>query len=91
MTVASFSVDISIKTMSDDTYHHTVYPGLIHAADDVAYGLHSGGGIGAAVMIIAASLARPAGPAVPTWLTWLGVIAGISAIFSWAFSAMLHC
>jgi hypothetical protein len=85
MTLAAFSIDTAIKTMSDDTYHHTVYPGLIHAADDIAYALHSGGGVGAAVMMIAASLAALGSPSVPRWFAWLGVIAGISAIVSFAF------
>jgi len=85
MTIAAFSIDAAIRTMSDDTYHHTVYPGLIHAGNDIAYGLHSGGGIGAAVMIIAASLASLRSLSMPTWAAWLGVVAGITAIFSWTF------
>jgi hypothetical protein len=85
MTVAAFSVNASIKMMSSDTYHHTVYPGLITAADEVSYGLHSGGGVGAAVMMIGGSLAGLASPRVPKWLVWLGVIAGISAIVSFLF------
>ena len=82
LTLAAFSVDAGIKTMSDDTYHHTVYPGLIHAADDTWYVLHSAGGVGAAAMMIAASLAALAAPRMPRWLVWLGVLAGISAIVS---------
>jgi len=84
-TIAAFSIETAIKTMSDDTYHHTVYPGLIHASEDIAYGLHSGGGVGAAVMMIAASLASLASPSVPRWASWLGVVAGISAIASFVF------
>lgn len=85
LTVAAFGMNAAVRTMSDDTYHHTVYPGLIHAANDVAYGLHSSGGIGAAVMMIAASLAALRAPRVPSWAAWLGVVAGITAIFSWTF------
>jgi hypothetical protein len=85
LTLAAFAINAAIRTMSDDTYHHTVYPGLIHAADDVSYGLHSAGGIGAAVMMIAASLAALRSPRVPGWAAWLGVVAGITAIFSWTF------
>ena len=84
-TLAGFTIDTAIKTMSDDTYKHTVYPGLIHAGDDIAYGLHSGGGVGIAAMMIAASLASLASPSVPRWLSWLGVIGGISAIVSFFF------
>jgi hypothetical protein len=85
MTIAAFSVDVALKTMSDDTYHHTVYPELVHAGNDIAYALHSGGGVGAAAMMIAASLAALGSPLVPRWLAWLGVVAGISAIVSFVF------
>jgi hypothetical protein len=33
-TLVAFSLDEAIYTMSDDTYNHAVYPGLIHAAND---------------------------------------------------------
>jgi hypothetical protein len=82
LTLVAFSVDAGVKTMSDDTYHHAVYPGLIHAADDTWYVLHSAGGVGIGAMMIAASLATLAAPRMPRWLAWLGVLAGISAIIS---------
>ena len=85
LTLTAFAVDVGIKTMSDDTDHHTVYPGLIHAADDLWYVLHSFGGVGAAAMMIAASLASLAAPRVPNWLSWLGVLAGVTAIGSFFF------
>jgi len=89
LTLIAFGIDVGVKTMSDDTYkvngHHTVYPGLIHAADDLWYVLHSFGGVGAAAMMIASSLACLAAPRMPRWLAWLGVIAGISAIVSFFF------
>ena len=66
--------------MSDDTYHHTVFPGLIHAADDAGWVLHASGGAGAAAMIIAASLAALRAGAVPTWAGWLGIVAGILSL-----------
>jgi hypothetical protein len=68
--------------MSDDTFHHTVYPGLIHAADDASYMIHATGGAGAGAMIIAASVAAMRARAVPTWAGWLGILAGILGIFS---------
>jgi len=46
LTLAAIAVDTGIRTMSDDTYHHTVYPGLIHAADDAGWVLHASGGVG---------------------------------------------
>jgi hypothetical protein len=68
--------------MSDDTFHHTVYPGLIHAADDASYVLHATGGAGASAMIIAATLAAMRAAVIPKWAGWLGIIAGILALAS---------
>lgn len=77
LSLAGLAVDAGIRTMSDDTYHHTVYPGLIHAADDVSWVLHASGGAGVGAMIIAASLAALRARAVSTWAGWLGIVAGI--------------
>jgi hypothetical protein len=85
LTVAGISVNFGIKTMSDDTFRHTVYPELIHAADDTWYVLHATGGIGAGAMIIAASLIALRARAVPAWLGLGGVVAGILALASIAF------
>ena len=71
--------------MSDDTYHHEVYPGLIHAANDLGYTLHSLGGVAIGAMIVAVSLAALRARALPTWLGWLSVFAGIVSIFAFAF------
>jgi hypothetical protein len=80
--IAGGSLSTAIKTMSDDTYKHQVYPELIHLASDGGYVLHSGGGVGAAAMMIAVGVAALRARSLPTWLCWLGVVAGISAIFS---------
>ena len=77
LSLAALAVDAGIRTMSDDTYHHTVYPGLIHAADDVSWVLHASGGAGVGAMIIAASLAGLRARVVPAWAGWLGIVAGI--------------
>jgi hypothetical protein len=82
LTAAAFAVDDALRTMSGDTYQHTVYPELIHAANDTVYVLHSAGGAGIAVTIVAASLAALAARALPAWLCWLSVVAGISGIVS---------
>jgi hypothetical protein len=82
LAFAALAVNMGIRTMSDDTYHHTVYPGLIHAADDAGYILHATGGAGASAMIIAASLAAMRAAAIPKWAGWLGVLAGILALAS---------
>jgi hypothetical protein len=85
LALAAIAINHALKTMSDDTYRKTVYPELIHAADDTWYVLHATGGIGASAMMIAASLAALRARAVPTWLGWIGVVAGILAIASIAF------
>jgi hypothetical protein len=82
LAFAAIAINVGIRTMSDDTYHHTVFPGLIHAADDASYVLHATGGAGASAMIIAASLAALRAAVVPKWAGWLGVAAGILALAS---------
>jgi hypothetical protein len=81
LTLAALAVETGLRTMSDDTYHHQVYPGLIHAADDVSWVLHASGGAGVGAMMIAASLAALRAGAVPSWAGWLGVVAGIIGLF----------
>ena len=85
LAFAAVAVNVGIRTMSDDTYHHTVYPGLIHAADDASWILHASGGAGAAAMVIAASLAALRAGAVATWSGWLGIVAGILSLALIAF------
>src|SRR5436190_9146638 len=88
LTLAALAVETGLRTMSDDTYHHQVFPALIHAADDVSWVLHASGGVGIGTMIIAASLAALRAGAVPTAAGWVGVAAGILglgliAFFPW--------
>jgi hypothetical protein len=82
LALTALAVNMGIRTMSDDTYHHTVYPGVIHAADDASYILHATGGAGAAAMIIAASLAAMRAGVVRAWAGWLGIAAGIVGLAS---------
>lgn len=82
LSLTGFSLGVAVKTMSDDTFRHQVYPGLIHAADDAAYVIHSAGGIGAGAMIIAASVATRRAALIPGWAGWLSVIVGILALGS---------
>lgn len=82
LALAAVSVNMAIKTMSDDTFENTVYPELIHAADDTAYILHSAAGIGAGAMMIAASLAALRARVLPAWAGWLGILLGVAALFS---------
>jgi hypothetical protein len=81
-TLVAFSLDEAIYTMSDDTYNHAVYPGLIHAANDAGYVIHSAGGVGLGAMIVAVSLAALGARALPAWLGWLSVLAGVVVVFS---------
>ena len=82
LAFVALALNAGIRTMSDDTYHHTVYPGLLHAADDASYMIHATGGAAVGAMIIAASVAAMRARAVPTWAGWLGIVAGILGIFS---------
>jgi hypothetical protein len=93
LTLAAIAVDDGIRTMSDDTYHHQVFPGIIHAADDASWVLHASGGAGLGAMIIAASLAGLRAGAVPRWAGWLGIVAGIISLaliifFPWFVAAI---
>jgi hypothetical protein len=89
LALASISISSAIQTMSDDTFRHTVYPELIHAANDVGYVMHATGGIGAGAMMIAASVVALRARVVPGWLGWVGVVAGILALGSIAFFPQL--
>src|SRR5205823_14457277 len=82
LTLAAFSVEQGILTMSDDTYRHGVDPLLVHAANDVGYVLHSAGGAAIGAAIIAVSLAAIGAGALPAFVGWLSVAAGIVVIFS---------
>lgn len=93
LCLAAVAVDTGIRTMSDDTYHHQVFPGIIHAADDASWLLHASGGAGLGAMIIAASLAGLRAGAVPRWAGWLGIVAGIISLaliifFPWFVAAI---
>jgi hypothetical protein len=81
----SLGLNAGIRTMSDDTYHHQVFPELIHAADDAGYVINASGAAGIAAMIIAASLAFKARGVWPSWAGWLGIVVGVLSIGSIAF------
>jgi hypothetical protein len=87
--VCQIGIAAGIKTMSDDTYHHQVYSGLIHAAGDASYIILAGSGVAMASLIFALTLAIFAFGLLPRWVGWFGVVAGIAAIFSLFFFTML--
>lgn len=89
VAMAGIAVADGIKTMSDDTYHHQVYSGVIHAAGDVSYVLAVTAGAAMASLIFAASVAVRRYEILPRWLGWFGFVAGVAAIFSLFFFTML--
>jgi hypothetical protein len=88
-TAVGFSIWMAISTMSDDTYLHAVFPPLIHAASDAGYIIHSAGGVGAATMIVAASLAALRAGRVAGWVGWTGIVLGVIGLFSILFFPQL--
>jgi len=85
LALSAIALNMGIRTMSDDTYQHEVYPDLIHAANDAGYVLHATGGAGAAAMIFAATLAAMRARRIAPWLGWLGLLCGLAALASIAF------
>jgi hypothetical protein len=89
LAMATVAISDGIKTMSDDTYHHQVYSGIIHAASDAGYLLVVTGAVGMAALIFAVSAAILGLGILPRWMGWFGIVAGIAAIFSLFFFTML--
>jgi hypothetical protein len=83
--LVAVSLNDAVRTMSDDTYQHRVFPELIHAADDAGWVIHASGAAGLAAMIIAASLAFMSRGIWPKWAGWLGVVVGALSLLSVAF------
>jgi hypothetical protein len=82
LTLVAVSLDVTVKTMSDDTYRDEVYPGIVHAGRDAAYIVHSAGDIGMAAVIVATSLAALRAGAVPRWAGRVSIGIGILALGS---------
>jgi hypothetical protein len=89
LAMAGVAVADGIKTMSDDTYNHTVYSGVIHAASDASYLLVVTGGAAMAALIFATSIAVRRYAILPRWVSWFGFVAGVAAIASIIFFTML--
>ena len=83
--LVAVALNDGIRTMSDDTYQHRVFPELIHAADDAGWVIHASGAAGLAAMIIAASAAFMARATWPRWAGWLGIVVGVLTLASVAF------
>ena len=89
VAMAGIAVADGIKTMSDDTYKHQVYHGVIHAASDASYLLVVTGGAAMAALIFATSIAVRRYAILPRWVSWFGLVAGVAAIASIIFFTML--
>jgi hypothetical protein len=80
VALVGVALNAGIRTMSDDTFQHRVYPELIHAADDAGYVIHASGAAGLAAMIIAASVAFMSRGTWPKWAGWLGIVIGVLSL-----------
>ena len=89
VALAGIAIADGIRTMSDDTYQHRVYSGVIHAASDATYLLIVTAGAGMAALIFATSVAIRRYAILPGWVSWFGFVAGVAAIFSVVFFTML--
>ena len=89
VAMAAIALADGIKTMSDDTYHHQVYSGVIHAANDATYIMVVTGGAAMAALIFATSIAVRRYAILPRWVSWFGFVAGVAAIASIIFFTML--
>ena len=89
VSMVSIAITDGIKTMSDDTYQHQVYSGVIHAASDAGYILTVTAGAGMAAFIFAASVAVRRYAILPGWVGVFGYVAGAAAILSLFFFTML--
>ena len=89
VVMAGIAVADGIRTMSDDTYHHQVYSGVIHAAGDASYILVVTAGAAMAALIFATAIAVRRFAILPRWISWFGFAAGVAAIASVIFFTML--
>jgi hypothetical protein len=89
VAMAGIALADGVKTMSDDTYQHQVYSGVIHAANDATYIMVVTGGAAMAALIFATAIAVRRYAILPRWVSWFGFVAGVAAIASVIFFTML--
>ena len=89
VAMAGIAIADGIRTMSDDTYKHQVYSGVIHAAGDASYILLVTAGAAMASLIFATAVAVRRYAILPRWVSWFGFVAGVAAIFSVIFFTMI--
>ncbi len=88
VTLVALGEAAGVRTMSDDTFQHEVFPGIIHANSDSTYIAHATGTAALAAMIFAFSITVLATRALPRWIGWFGLIAAIAALISIIFFTM---
>jgi hypothetical protein len=87
-TLVALGEAAGVRTMSDDTFQHQVFPGIIHANSDGVYIAHATGTAALAAMIFAFSITVLATRALPRWLGWFGLVAAVAALASIIFVTM---
>jgi hypothetical protein len=88
VTLVALGEAAGVRTMSDDTFQHQVFPGIIHANSDGVYIAHATGTAALSAMILAFSLTVLATGILPRWLGWFGLVAAVAALFSLIFFTM---
>jgi hypothetical protein len=82
LLLAAIGLADGVRTMSTDSYHHQVYPGIIQGVDDGAYAILRTSSFPLAAMIVAFSLAALRSRVLPAWTGWFGFLAGAAAVAS---------
>lgn len=88
VTLMALGEAAGVRTMSDDTFRHQVFPGILHANDDGVYIAHATGTAALAAMIFAFSITVIATRALPRWVGWFGLVAAVAALASVMFVTM---
>ena len=88
VTLMALGQAAGVRTMSDDTFRHQVFPGIIHANNDGVYIAHATGTAALAAMIFAVSITVLTTRALPRWVGWFGVVAAVAALVSIFFVTM---
>jgi hypothetical protein len=88
VTLVALGEAAGVRTMSDDTFQHEVFPGIIHANSDGTYIAHATGTAALAAMIFAFSITVLATRVLPRWIGWFGLIAAVAALVSILFVTM---
>jgi len=88
VTLATLGEAAGVRTMSDDTFQHEVFPGILHANSDGTYIAHATGTAALSAMIFAFSITVLATRALPRWIGWFGLVAALAALVSVIFFTM---